>query len=403
MTAPFAVLVCGAGPVGSTLALALAAAGVRVGLVHAPPPAAMAHAGCRPIALSAASVRILTTLRVWPAIAPRACAIRTVHVSEQGRFGMVRLRAQDMGVDALGYVIEADVIGRALHAALAADAGVTRVGPAQVRGAQPCGDLLAASLDPAVEDPPRARLLVAADGGESGLGEALGIASQVREYGQRAVVCAVTPGKPHAGIAYERFTPHGPLALLPLSDARCAVVWTLPEARAQAIAALPEAAFLDALQQAFGGRLGRLHAAGTRTSFALSLVRSHALTAPRVALVGNAANRLHPVAGQGLNLGLRDAAALADLVAAAVRAGADPGADAVLAAYARARRPDQRAIVRFTDTLARGFSARPGLLGGLRSAGMLALDLVPPASRALARRAMGLAGRQSRLVRGIAP
>jgi 2-octaprenyl-6-methoxyphenol hydroxylase len=181
------------------------------------------------------------------------------------------------------------------------------------------------------------------------------------------------------------------------------VVWTLPEARAQAIAALPEAAFLGALQQAFGGRLGRLYAAGARTSFALSLVRSHALTAPRVALVGNAANRLHPVAGQGLNLGLRDAAALADVVADAVRAGADPGADAVLAAYARARRPDQRAIVRLTDTLARGFSARPGLLGGLRSAGMLALDLVPPASRALARRAMGLAGRQSRLVRGIAP
>lgn len=401
--APFAVLVCGAGPVGGTLALALAAAGVRVGLVHAPPPAAVADAGLRPIALSAASVRILTTLRVWPAIAPRACAIRTVHVSEQGRFGMVRLRAQDMGVDALGYVVEADVIGHALHAALVVDTGITRIGPAQVRGAQACGDLLAARLDPAAGDPPRARLLVAADGGESGLGEALGIASRVREYGQRAVVCAVTPGKPHQGIAYERFTSHGPLALLPLSDARCAVVWTLPETRAQAIAALPEPAFLDALQQAFGRRLGQLHAAGARSSFALSLVRSHALTAPRVALVGNAANRLHPVAGQGLNLGLRDAAALADLVAAAVRTDADPGAEAVLGAYARARRPEQRAIVRFTDLLARGFSARPGLLGGLRSAGMLALDLVPPASRALARHAMGLAGRQSRLVRGIAP
>jgi 2-octaprenyl-6-methoxyphenol hydroxylase len=376
---------------------------VRVGLVHAPPPAAVAAAGCRPIALSAASVRILATLRVWPAIASRACAIRTVHVSEQGRFGMVRLRAQDMGVDALGYVVESDVIGRALQAALDADVGVTRLGPAQVRGAQPCGELLAARLDPVSGDPPRSSLLVAADGGESGLGEALGIASQVREYGQRAVVCAVSPGKPHEGIAYERFTPHGPLALLPLPDARCAVVWTLSEARANQLAELPEADFLGALQQAFGRRLGQLHSAGARTSFALSLVRSHALTAPRVALVGNAANRLHPVAGQGLNLGLRDAAALADFVAAAVRAGADPGADAVLAAYARARRADQRAVVRFTDLLARGFRARPGLLGGLRSAGMLALDLVPPASRALARRAMGLGGRQSRLVRGIAP
>lgn len=398
------MLVCGAGPVGSTLALALAAAGVSVGLVQAQAlPGDVSGRERRPIALSAASVRILTTLRVWPAIAREACPIRTVHVSEQGRFGMVRLRARDLGVDALGFVTDAGVIDRALRAAIASASGLACIGPAQVRAAMPYGDVLQARLEPPQEHALQSRLLVAADGGSSGLGEALGIASDRHEYGQRAVTCAVTPGKPHDGIAFERFTPDGPVALLPQADGRCALVWSLPEARARAVAQLDEAAFLGALQQAFGHRLGSLRAASERATFALSLVRSRALVGTRVVLIGNAANRLHPVAGQGLNLGLRDAAVLADLVAAAVRAGADPGADALLSEYTRARLPDQRAVVRFTDTLARGFSAGPRLLGSLRSASMLALDLVPPASRALARRAMGLGGRQPRLVRGLAP
>lgn len=402
MTPPFAVLVCGAGPVGSTLALALAAAGVRVGLVQAPGTAANGTQQ-RPIALSASSVRILTTLGVWADIVRDACPIRMVHVCEQGRFGMVRLRARELGVEALGYVTGADVIARALERAVSAAPGVTRIGPAQVRGATLHADLLHAHLDPDTGAKPRAMLLVAADGGSSGLAPELGIAADRDDYAQRALVCTVTPGRPHQDVAYERFTPLGPVAMLPLPHGRCAVVWSLPEDRARAVAALDERAFLDALQAAFGRRLGTLRAASPRLGVALSLVRSRALTATRLALTGNAANQLHPVAGQGLNLGLRDAAVLADLVADAVRAGADPGADALLAAYTRLRLPDHRAVVRFTDALARGFTTGPALLGSLRSAGMLALDLVPPARRALARRAMGLAGRQPRLVRGIAP
>lgn len=402
MTPPFSVLVCGAGPVGSTLALALAGAGVRVALVHGPAPAS-AEAARRPIALSAASMRILATLGVWPAIAPQACAIRMVHVSEQGRFGMVRLRAQDMGVDALGHVTDASVIARALQAAVAAAPAITPLGPAQVRGAVACGETLCAELDPAAATMPRTQLLVAADGGVSGLGPALGIVSDRREYRQCAVVSTITPGRAHEGVAYERFTPAGPLALLPLADGRCALVWTLPEASARAVTGAGEQDFLAALQAAFGHRLGRLRAATPAASFALSLVRSRALSTARSVLIGNAANRLHPVAGQGLNLGLRDAAVLAELVADAVRAGADPGAPQLLRAYVRRRAPDQRAVVLFTDALARGFSAGPGLLGSVRSAGMLALDLLGPASRALACRAMGLSGRQPRLVRGIAP
>lgn len=408
------VLVCGGGPVGGVLALALAGAGLQVGLVEAggAPATSPAHspgAGpdddgeLRPIALSASSVRILGTLGVWPAIAPHAAPILTVHVSEQGRFGMVRLRAEEQGVEALGHVTGAAAIARALEPALAAAGGVTRIRPATARGVIVGDEAARVVLDPPRDPAPAARLVAAADGGASGLRESSGIGADRYAYRQAAVTCAVTPGAPHGNVAYERFTDTGPLALLPLADGRCGLVWTLPEERAGAVAALGDGAFLALLQRAFGGRLGRLEAAGTRRVFPLELVRSRVLTAPRVALVGNAANQLHPVAGQGLNLGLRDAATLAELAADAVRSGRDPGGEAVLAEYARRRRPDQRAVVRFTDALARGFTAGPSLLGTLRSAGMLALDLVPPASRALARRAMGLAGRQPRLVRGLTP
>lgn len=404
--AAFPVLICGAGPVGSVLALALASAGQRVGLVQAHAVDALhaaPHAAPRPIALSAASVRILRTLGVWNAIAPEACPIRMVHVGEQGRFGMVRLRARDLGVDALGQVVDAGVIARVLDAAVSAEPGITCIGPAQVLSAETRADLLHAQLDVRGLATPCARLLVVADGGVSRLGCALGIATRRRDYRQYAVLATVTPGRAHDCVAYERFTPDGPIAMLPLVDGRCALVWTLPEARARSVAAMAEREFLAALQRSFGRRLGVLRAAAARSSFELALVRSRALSAHRVVLIGNAANRLHPVAGQGLNLGLRDAAVLADLVAEAVRAGHDAGSDTLLARYRALRAADHRAVVLFTDALARGFTSGPTALGSVRSAAMLALDLVPPASRALARRAMGLAGRQPRLVRGITP
>jgi len=402
MTAP--VLIAGGGPVGSTLALALSAAGVEVVLAEASAPGAPGPAAVRrPIALAAASVRILDTLGVWPAIAGSACPITMVHVSEQGRLGMVRLRAEEQGVAALGQVTDAAVIGAALERALAAAPRVRRLRPSRVVGVSLGPERVRATLDPVPEAPAEARLLVAAQGDDPLLRERCGIACTRRDYGQWALACTVIPGRAHGGVAYERFTPCGPLALLPLAGGACAVVWTLPEQRARALAEVAQAHFLDALEQAFGRRLGRLREAGPRQVFPLALERARRITGARLALAGNAANRLHPVAGQGLNLGLRDVAALAELVAGCVRAGGDPGAEALLAAYAQARRADHAAVVRFTDTLARAFTLARAPFGTLRSAGMLALDLLPPASRALARRAMGLAGRQPRLVRGVWP
>ena len=396
------VLVAGGGPVGSALALALGRAGIPVTLLDAATGGGDAPAELRPIALSASSERILRTLDVWPLLEPDAEPIRTVHVSERGRFGVVRLRASELGVDALGQVADAGSIARALDRSLDGCTRVRRMRPATVAAVEP-GDGRARVRMASAGADLDAMLVVAADGAQSLLRESLGVAVHSREYRQHAVVCNVTPGVAHRQVAYERFTPGGPVALLPLADARCGLVWTLDENRAAEVAGCDDAGFLLLLQECFGNRLGRLQAASPRSTFALSLVRSESVTARRCVLIGNAANQLHPVAGQGLNLGLRDAAVLAEMVARAVRRGLDPGDPGLLAEYSRRRRRDQDSVVRFTDALARGFTAGPPALGVLRGAGLLALDLVPAAGRAFARRAMGLAGPQPRLVRGLLP
>lgn len=428
------VLIAGAGPVGSVLAIALSRAGIAVTLVDSGPSrftagpsgdSATTNNGARPIALSASSARILDTLGVWSSVSSQACPIEMVHVREQGHFGVVRLRASEHGVPALGYVTDANVISSALSRVVGDAEHVTRVGASRVervwmstdhaqcelavvstaehglpKGA--VGELLGEpSTDGAVKC--SAQLLVVADGGQSSLCATLGIDSDRHDYQQMAVACAVRPERDHQGIAYERFTSQGPLAMLPIKGGDCAVVWSLSCQRAEEIAALRDADFTQALRKAFGRRLGRFVDVEARSVFPLSLVRARQLTSRRAVLIGNAANQLHPVAGQGLNLGLRDAAVLADLIADAVRAGQDPGADALLQTYAQRRSREQRNVVRFTDALARGFSSGPPWFGWIRGAGLLALDVLPGARHVLARHAMGLGGSHARLLRGLDP
>ena len=416
------VLIAGGGPVGSVFALALSQSGVAVTLVDdsvvefdcdsnvvsaqsTDPVLKPRPADNRPIALSASSARILQTLGIWQAIAPCACPIQMVHVCEQGQFGAVRMRAAEHGVPALGYVADAATIAAALAPAVAQAERIECLRSTRVREVLAAPYQLRAKLDmrDGREEVRAAQLLVVADGGHSSLCADLGIASEHRDYQQMAVVCTVKPGHAHCGVAYERFTGRGPLALLPLVGGDCALVWTLPHGQAEEVAALDDVGFVQALQAAFGQRLGRLRTPTPRTVFPLSLVRAQRLNTARVVLIGNAANRLHPVAGQGLNLGLRDAAILADLVAQATRAGEDPGGDDLLQAYVRRRRAEHQGIVSFTDALACGFSAGPHWLGWLRGAGMLALDLLPLARHVLARHAMGLGAPQARLVRGLKP
>ena len=240
-------------------------------------------------------------------------------------------------------------------------------------------------------------------GGRSELRDALGIDSAVRDYRQCAIASVVTAPAPREHTAFERFTPGGPVALLPMGGPRYGLVWSCDEARAQHLAGLPEREFAEALDAVFAGRLGGFDSIGERAVFPLRLVRAGTVVAGRVVLIGNAANHLHPVAGQGFNLGMRDVACLAEVVAAARREGGDPGAAAVLERYRRWRAPDHAAVARFTDGLVDLFGHRFSPVAPLRGPALVALDLTPALKRALARRAMGLSGRVPRLALGLRP
>ena len=409
------VLIAGGGMVGASLAVALAGLPLRVTLVEAIPAGSLGQQSfdARTTALSRSSRHILGTLGIWPGVAGHAAPIRRIHVSERGRLGTTVIDANEEGGEALGYVLENRLLGAALWSALGDSANIAVRSPARVTGVE---DLVGA-LDVCVEQGGvstslRTRLLVVADGARSPLREALGITAQTRSYEQTAIVGTVAVDGPNQNqgqnqdggtTAYERFTPDGPLALLPAGGGRYVFVLTRRADAAEAVSALPDAAFLDLLQREFGFRLGRFQRVGVRSCYPLELVEADAVTAHRVAVVGNAAHGLHPVAGQGYNLGLRDTAALAELLAGEMRQTSgvpDPGRAALLTRYAAWRRPDQRKVVAFTDGLIRLFDQTG--LGSLRGLGLLLFDMVPGAKRLLARETMGLAGRRTRLVRGLA-
>ncbi len=246
-------------------------------------------------------------------------------------------------------------------------------------------------------------LLVAADGARSSVRDMMGITAQQADYGQRAVIGNLLPEMPLENRAYERFTPQGPLALLPIADERAAFVWTVSENDAERVLALDDQSFLAELQDAFGYRLGTLSRVGKRAAYPLVLSKAVRLTATRSVLIGNAAHGLHPVAAQGFNLGMRDVAALCDCIADALQDAEafDAGDAEMLHHYASWRRSDQRKLVRFTDGLVRLFGSTNAPLRALRNVGMLGFDLIPGVRSVFAKHTMGLAGRLPRLSRGL--
>lgn len=395
------VAIIGGGMVGASLGAGLAGTGVRVLLVEAVPFGASAQPSFddRTTALGNASRRIFEGLGVWKDMATEAAAIRAIHVSDAGRFGNAHLVAAEQGVDALGYVVPNRRIGATLWGRLAGAAGLTLRVPGQVADVEI--DAAGVRFTLASErgrEAVAARLVVAADGAHSLVRAAAGIAATLEDYDQVAVVANVASDTPHAGNAYERFTPAGPLAVLPLADGSLSVIWACRSAEAPAVLALDDAAWLDALQARFGWRAGRFIRSGRRASYPLKLSRAAAPIAPRTVLIGNAAQALHPVAGQGFNLGLRDAAMLAEVLA---NAAGDPGDPGLLARFAAWRAADRGGVVRFTDSLVKLFGdSRPGV-GLLRNLGLLAFDLTPPAKSALARVSLGFGGPSPRLARGL--
>jgi 2-octaprenyl-6-methoxyphenol hydroxylase len=397
------VAIVGGGMVGASLALALGALPLEVACIEAVASAAEQQPSfdARTTALSNGSRRILAALGAWDEIGAAATPIRRIHVSERGVFGSAMIDAAEQGLEALGYVAENRLIGRALGRALARTARVRTLAPAAVTATRECAAGIELELAaPAGPSTLRARLVVAADGAGSLVRREAGIATAERDYHQSAVIATLAPQRFHEHVAYERFTSAGPIALLPAAGGRMGVVWTLaPEAAARALALAP-ADFLAELQRAFGWRVGRLAGLGARRAYPLALTRAESQRAPRVAVVGNAAQGLHPVAGQGFNLGLRDAATLAEAIAERP-AGGDPGSDEVLLRYVESRRSDRRALIAFTDGLVRLFGLPLAPLAAARGLGLLAFDLSPPAKTALSRLSLGFAERMPRLERGL--
>jgi len=404
MTNDFDILIIGGGLVGASLACALGGQALRVGLVEAKPFTTRAQPDYdeRSIALSYGSQRIFAAMGLWPALADSCAPIRHIHISDRGHFGAARLAAAAEGVEALGYVAPARVIGQALAQRLDAFENIELLCPAQVEHVVLDEDAAQVTLQiGGATRVLRTRLVIAADGANSQVREQLGIETEHWQYDQTAIIANITPERPHQNTAFERFTDTGPLAVLPLVDERCALVWTVRTAQVDALMQLNDAAFLSALQERFGQRLGRLRKVGTRQAYPLTLVRARESVRARLALIGNAAHSLHPVAGQGFNLGLRDVAALADVLIEALRSGADLGDLVILQRYAAARRRDQRGVIAFTDGLARIFANPLAPVALVRNLGLIAVDLLPPLKHFLTRRTMGLAGRLPRLARGL--
>lgn len=404
--AQYDLAIVGGGLVGASLALALAPLGLRIAVLEAVPPASgPAHPSFdeRTTALANGSVRAFRTLGAWDAMSREAAPIRRIHVSEQGRFGSARIDAAEQGLEALGYVVPNRAIGAGLWQALARYPQLRTIAPARVVGTEVVGDVRNVRYESeGVEHTFGARLVVAADGIRSVVRDQAGIGADHVDYGQTALTAVLVAQRFHDHVAYERFTEDGPIAILPLTDGRCGMVWTRQPVDVARLCELDDAAFLAEFQAAFGYRLGRFVRVGQRTAYPLTLSRAEQHTGPRLAVIGAAAQGLHPIAGQGFNLGLRDALSLAEVISDR-RAGGepDPGSAAVLDDYAQWRETDRRRIVQFTDGLVRIFSTPLGVVRGLRSVGLLAFDMFPPAKSALARLSVGASDRVPRLARGV--
>lgn len=404
------VIIIGGGMVGVTLALMLAQQlpQLRVLLLEAQrfpaldpaqPLPYTAGFDARNTALSRRTVQAFTDLGLWPQLQPHATPIHQIHISDRGHFGLSRLRADEERVESFGQVIENAWLGVVLLAALKQCPSVTLCDGVQVTSLKTAAATARVTLqlgDGAAADV-TAPLVIAADGTQSRSRDWLGLSARWHDYGQTALVTTVATSLPHGHEAFERFTADGPIALLPLPDSadqpaqtRRSLVWALKTAEAERVRTLSDADFLAEFQRAFGRRAGRFTRVGQRHAYPLQLMVAHQQTVPRAVILGNAAHSLHPVAGQGFNLCLRDVLVLVDTLRDAVTQGADLGEASRWQDYEARRQADQQQIIRFSDGLVRGFSNANPVLQLARNIGLLGFDLLPGAKPLVARYAMGL-------------
>ena len=414
----FDLIIIGGGLVGASLACALADSSLRIAIIEAFPfksddseyqPAFDA----RSVALSYTSKQVFEGIALWPSINKLGvAAIKKIHISDRGHAGITRLNADDENVEALGYVVETRVIGKALFDSLNKQKNVTLIAPAKLKNFDLSADCASADIE--ITDSNNlvesktltAKLLVAADGDDSVVRRLSGVRIKQRNYEQSAVIANIATDQRHNNQAFERFTDSGPLALLPMAATddeknRYSLVWTINNSEQEEMMAWDDETFLLKLKQRFGERAGQFIQVSKRHVYPLSLMRAQEHVRERLAIIGNAAHTLHPVAGQGFNLGLRDVAALSQVITDASRENKDIGSLATLQTYADWRKRDHIQTAMATDGLVRIFSNNFLPLAALRNLGLLVVDLVPPLKKVFARHAMGFVGKLPRLGRGL--
>jgi 2-octaprenyl-6-methoxyphenol hydroxylase len=422
----FDVIIVGGGLAGATMALALAPLSLSIAVIEVHPyqqGETQPSFDDRCLALSYSSRQIYKTMGLWAELDRGKdngfAAIKRIHVSDQGHWGVSRIDHKQEGVEALGYVVESRILGQVLVEKMGHYPNITLFCPARIKNVDTTADNVIVDLTEEKHGQRKqhhltADLLIISDGVNSQTRERLGIRVNQRSYAQTAIIANIETELPHRGTAYERFTPSGPLAVLPLSHNRCSLVWTARDDQVDNIMAMDDEIFGQALQQRFGYRLGGITKVGRRVSYPLSLMtidKQTLLHRPRIALVGNAAHGVHPVAGQGFNLGLRDIAALAELIAdecdSATEQGihrhADYGKEKLIKQYWARRQADIRQVTTVTDKLVKLFSNNSSVLAMLRNSGLVLADIITPLKHSIASEAMGLGllqGKSSKMAVG---
>lgn len=393
MVEPYDLIIVGGGLVGTSLACALKPLGYRIAIIEAKSLEQLASPllDTRTLALSLGTQRTFSELGIWSELSALATPIQHIHVSDRGHFGATRLHADRYEIPAFGYVVPMPDLQSTLQRARETCEGVTLYCPAQVTAIEQTADTQTLTLTQAGETLSlQAPLIIAADGANSSLRTLLQGRSETRDYNHMAIVTNLALARSNQSIAYERFTPTGPLAMLPIGEKNAAVIWTLPPEESHRKMELSDDAFLAELQQAFGYRAGRFIGMGKRLQYPLKMIIAHEIIQQGVVFIGNASQQLHPIAGQGFNLGLRDVMALAKVLTRARSEGIPLNDFSLLQEYESLRSQDKKEMIQFTEILARVFTNPLRSLAGLRDLGLILVDRSSWLQRALVHRAMGL-------------
>jgi len=403
MSRDYDVVIIGAKMVGASLACALAPSGLRIAIIEAVTLKNDYQPSYddRGLTLSPSSRRILEHIGVWQNVLPAINPIKKIHISEQGRFGFTHMDAAQTNNNDLGYVVVARSLGQALHKQMLSFENISLICPAELKSFKQSEEAMSIEIScSGRSELITSGLLVGADGSQSLVRRLAAINVKEHDFKQTAIVANVTTQKPNQATAYERFTHHGPVALLPIDKNRSVLVFTVATENAAQYMSIADTQFIDAVETEFGRRLGKIEQIGQRRSYPIMFIEAVEQYQQQLILLGNAAHSIHPNSAQGFNLGLRDVAGLAECVFAAIEKGLDIDDISILENYISLRLPDQQRVMRFTNRLASSFYNKNPLLIPARNLAMLMIDTLPIVKETFIKQAMGIAGLQPRAVRG---